>query len=197
MLMIAQQVAWVLFAGFELTLLVVWTSIPAPWHRIGLASAVINFIGAVILGLLSFFEHLHTVQPSFLLNVYLLFTSVFDIARSRSYSLTPQLDLVATIFTTRLAVKVVLAFFEARGKRSVLLPEYSNCTTESTGGIYKSVSFWWLNQLFSKGFSSAIGIDDLFHLDEPLQADYLHQALETAWNQGRFPISNKLHFVTN
>ncbi|KAF2846111.1 ABC multidrug transporter-like protein [Plenodomus tracheiphilus IPT5] len=176
-------VAWVVFTGFELALLVVWASRPAPRHRVELASAAINFVGAVVLALLSFFEHLRTVKPSFVLNVYLLFTCGFDIERSRSYSLTPELDLVATIFTTRLAVKVLLAILEARGKRKLLLPEYADSPTETTSGMYKSASFWWLNELFKKGFSSPVGVDDLFHLDKHLQADYLHHALGTAWDR--------------
>lgn len=131
---------------------------------------------------------MRTVQPSLLLSVYLLFTSIFDIGRSRSYSLTSSLNLVATIFTTRLAVKVLLAVFEARGKRNVLLPEYTDCPTELLSGIYRRASFWWLNELFKKGFSSPVGIDDLFHLDKHFQADYLHQALGTAWNRGTSPL---------
>ncbi|KAI8938151.1 hypothetical protein NX059_005817 [Plenodomus lindquistii] len=195
-LLYTKLIAWLAFIGFELALLVVWTSRSKPRHRVELASAAINFAGAVVLGLLSFFEHLRTVKPSLLLNVYLLFTSIFDMERSRSYSLTPELDVVATIFTTRLAVKVLLAIFEARGKRQVLLPEYADCPTETTSGIYKSASFWWLNELFRKGFSSAVGVDDLFHLDKHLKADYMHHALGTAWNQVTSSGSHTLFFVT-
>lgn len=139
-----------------------------------------------MLGILSFFEHLRSIRPSFLLNVYLFFTVLFDIERSRSYGLNPDLDLVSTVFTTRVAVKVLLAFVEARGKRHLLLPEYNNCPPEATSGVYKRASFWWLNELFKKGFSNSLAVDDLFHLDKHLQADYLHHTLASAWDRRKF-----------
>lgn len=195
-LLYTKLITWVVFTGFELALLVVWANRPTPRHRAELASAALNFVGAVVLGLLSCLEHIRTVRPSLILSVYLLFTSIFDIERSRSYSLTPELDLPATIFTTRLAVKVLLAVFEARGKRKLLLPEYADCPSETTGGIYRTASFWWLNELFKKGFSGPVSVDDLFRLDKHLQADYLHHALGTAWNKVHSSGSHSLFLAT-
>ncbi|KAH9869491.1 hypothetical protein IAQ61_006697 [Plenodomus lingam] len=195
-LLYTKAITWIIFLGFELALLIVWASRSTQQNQVELASAAIDFVGAVVLTVLSFFEHVRTVKPSFILNVYLLFTSIFDIARSRSYSLTPELDLPATIFTTRLAIKILLAIFEARGKRKLLLPEYVDSPSETTSGIYKSASFWWLNELFKKGFSSSIGLDDLFHLDKHLKAEYLHEALGTAWSKVHNSGSHSLFLAT-
>ena len=144
---------------------------------------VISFVGAVVLAILSFFEHFRSIRPSFILNIYLLFTVLFDIERSRSYALEPELDRIATIFATRVAVKLFLAIFESRGKRKLLLPAFADCPPETTIGIYKGASFWWLNELFKNGFSNSLSVDDLFQLDKHLQADYLHHALGTAWDR--------------
>lgn len=93
----------------------------------------------------------------------------------------PELNLAATVFSTRLAVKLFLAIVECKDKRRHLLPEYANCPPEATSGIYKRVSFWWLNELFKKGYSNALTVDDLFQLDKFLRADYMHNVLGSAW----------------
>lgn len=121
-----------------------------------------------------------------MLNIYLCFTFLFDIERSRSYALSADLGLVATVFATRLAVKLFLAIVEAKDKRKHLLEKFSDCPPEATSGIYKLASFWWLNELFRKGFSNALAVDDLFHLDKHLRADYMHHALDSAWSRCKF-----------
>ena len=118
--------------------------------------------------------------------MYLCLTFLFDIERSRSYALSPDLSTVAHVFATRLAVKLFLAVAEARDKRKHLLPEYADCPPESTSGIYKRASFWWLNALFKKGYSNALTVDDLYHLDKTLRADYMHEALSSAWARCKF-----------
>ncbi|CAN9446968.1 unnamed protein product [Alternaria alternata] len=175
------QIGWAVFAGFELALLVIWANRQTRNNRAELASAAISFIGAVLLGFLSFVEHMRSIRPSFLLTVYLFFTSIFGIERSRSYALTPELDLVATVFASRLAVKVFLAIVEARDKRRLLLPDFANNPTEATSGVYRRVTFWWLNPLFKKGFSTSLTVDDLFQLDKHLTADYLHHLIGSSW----------------
>jgi hypothetical protein len=184
-LTVVPQIAWAVFAGFELALLIIWSNRQTRKNRAELASAAISFIGAVLLGLLSFVEHMRSIRPSFLLTVYLLFTSVFDIERSRSYALTPELDLVATVFAPRLGLKVFLAIVEARDKRRLLLPDFANSPPEATSGVYKRATFWWLNPLFKKGFSTSLTVEDLFQLDKHLQADYLHHLIGSSWARGR------------
>lgn len=166
-----------------------WTKLPTYTNRAEVPSAVINFLGAIVLGVLSGFEHLCTVRPSFLLNVYLFITVIFDIERSRSYALTPQLDLIASIFSTRAGVKVVLAVIEARGKSRLLLPEFADCPPEATSGVYKRALFWWLNDLFKHGYSKSLALNDLFILDKHIRAEYLHEKLGSAWVRCKFQAS--------
>jgi ATP-binding cassette subfamily C (CFTR/MRP) protein 1 len=184
-LTVTPQIAWAVFTGFELALLVVWSNRQVRHSRAEVPSAVISFIGAVMLGFLSFTEHMRSIRPSFLLTVYLLFTSVFDIERSRGYALTLDLDHVATLFGPRLGLKVFLAIVEARDKRRLLLPDFVNSPPEATSGIYKRATFWWLNALFKKGFSTSLSIDDLFQLDKHLKAEYLHHLIGSSWTRGK------------
>jgi ATP-binding cassette subfamily C (CFTR/MRP) protein 1 len=144
-------------------------------------SAVLNLLGSLVLCLLSYFEHLRSVRTSFLLNVYLLFSVVFDTARSRSYSLDNNLELISTLFTTRVGLKFFLAILEAKGKRSILLPKHANCSPEAISGVYSRVFFWWQNALFRKGFNNNLGVDDLFDLDKHLRSEYLYRLIQPKW----------------
>jgi len=182
---LALQVAWGFLIAFDLALLVLWSKSAAHTNSAAVPSAALNFVGSLVLCLLSFFEHTRCVRTSFLLNVYLLFTVIFDAARSRSYSLESSLELISTLFTTRVGVKLFLAIFEARGKQSILLPEYAGYPAEATSGVYSRALFWWQNALFRTGFSNAIGVDDLFDLDKHLRSSYLHQRIQPAWESSK------------
>jgi hypothetical protein len=94
-------------------------------------------------------------------------------------------EVVSVLFTTRVGVKLFLAIFEARGKHSLLLPEYVDIPPEASAGVYSRALFWWQNALFRKGFSNAITVDDLFHLDKHLRADYLQHKIQSAWQKGK------------
>lgn len=148
---------------FDVVHLVLWTRHRGPQNRAATPSAALSLAVAPVLIVLSLVEHMRTVRPPLLLNLYILSSPIFDIARSRSYSLTPGLDTISTVFNTRVGVKLILAIVEAHPKRRLLLPEYSNLPTESTSGPYKRALFWWLNALFKKGYSESLTVDDLFH----------------------------------
>jgi hypothetical protein len=75
--------------------------------------------------------------------------------------------------------------FEARGKSSILLPDYTDYPPEATAGVYSRALFWWQNQLFRQGFSNTLSVDDLFELDKHLRADYLQQKIQSAWRKGK------------
>lgn len=162
---------------FDIAHLVLWVKTDGFRNRAAIPSAALSLAGSIVLFILSSVEHMRSIRPSWLLNIYLLFTVVFDIVRSRSYSLNPDIDAVATVFTSRVAVKLILAIIEALPKRHLLLLQFTDCPPESISGPYKRALFWWLNGLFKKGYSESLTVDDLFHLDKHLQSDYLHHLL--------------------
>lgn len=179
----AKLITWSFLAVFDLALLIVWVERKGFKSNGAVPSAALNFVGALVLGLQSYFEHRRAIQTSFLLNVYLLFTVLFDAARSRSYSLSGELEVISVLFTTRVGVKLFLAIFEARGKSHLFLPEFADCPPEASAGVYSRALFWWQHALFRKGFSNPLTVDDLYHLDKHLQSEYLHDALQSAWGK--------------
>ena len=108
---------------------------------------------------------------------------MFDIARSRSYSLSADLDTISSVFSSRIGIKLILTILEALPKTRLLCPEYANLPPESTSGPYKRALFWWLNGLLKRGYSDTLKVDDLFPLDRHLQANYLHHILASAWDK--------------
>lgn len=129
---------------------------------------------------------MRSIRPSFILNVYLLSSVVFDIARSRSLSLQTYNGMISSLFSARVGIKAFLVILEAREKRGILLTPYDNCPPEATSGFYNRAFFWWQNSLFKRGFSNTLTVDDLFDLDKHLRSDYLQRLLQSSWEKCEF-----------
>ncbi|KAF2186291.1 canalicular multispecific organic anion transporter 1 [Zopfia rhizophila CBS 207.26] len=196
LLLPAKLIAWGFLACFDIALLTLWLKHSAIRNRASVPSAIVSLVGALVLCLLSYFEHLRSVRTSFLLNIYLLLTVLFDAARSRSLSVSGHYEMISVLFTTRVGVKLFLAIFEAKGKTNILLPEYANCPPEATSGVYNRVFFWWQNDLFRRGFSNTLSVDDLFDLDKHLRSEYLQKLIQSAWEKVTDKGSNLLFAVT-
>lgn len=195
-LLLAKLISWGLLAGFEIGLLTQWVKNSTVRNPASVASSVICLLGACVLCLLSYVEHMRNVRTSSLLNVYLVFTVLFDAAKSRTFSLSPHYDMISILFTTRVGVKLFLAIFEARGKENILLPQYTNLPPEATAGIINRVFFWWQNPLFRRGYSNSLTVDDLFQLDKHLKSEYLHHLMQSAWDKVTKTKPNTLFILT-
>ncbi|KMU89707.1 hypothetical protein CIHG_07514 [Coccidioides immitis H538.4] len=68
------------FAVLHLILLVLWTRPSVERTRTSLVTSALTLGSALTFCLLSYFEHIRTVKPSFLLSVYFLITLPFDAA---------------------------------------------------------------------------------------------------------------------
>ena len=140
-----------------------------------------------LLSLPSYAEHNFSTPPSFLLNVYLFITLLFDIAKTRTlwlWQIGGTSQIIAILTSVTVGLKLFLLFLECSDKRSILRDEYKAYPPEATGGIFNRIFFWWLNPLFRQGLSQSLAVEDLFVLDKQLSSKHLHLALEAAWNKG-------------
>jgi len=119
--------------------------------RATLAAASFGLIDAISLCILSHTEHIHTVRPSALINVYLLVTLPFDVARCRTLWIDGATKSVAAVFSSTVGVKLIILVAEAIEKRNILLDRYRYSSPEVTSGIYSRSFFWWLNTLMITG----------------------------------------------
>jgi len=170
--------------------LILWARLPATNTRASVPAAALSLVGSLVWCLLSYVEHVRSVRPSFLLNVYLLFSLLFDIACARTLWLQPYNRTLAIVYTASVALKSLILLLEAIEKRRILRPPYKSYPPEAVAGIYNRSFFWWLNSLFRRGFSKALFVPDLFTLDKHLVAQYLENLLQSAWNKGS--LSSKL-----
>ncbi|EAW07798.1 putative ABC multidrug transporter [Aspergillus clavatus NRRL 1] len=191
-------IAWLALGIVQLVLTVYWARPSASRTRASIAANAVTTAGISILCLLSYAEHIHSVTPSFLLNVYLFITLLFDAAKARTLWLRINggVDLPLAILTSvTVGIKCLLFVLEAIEKRHILRKEYAGYPPEATAGIFNRAFFVWLNPLFHHGFSRLLAVEDLFELDKQLSSKRLHNALETRWNKVPRKGSNSLLFL--
>ena len=146
-----------------------------------MAAAVLTALDAVALGALSHMEHLRSVRPSLIINLYIFFTLPLDAARARTLWLRGQsLDLAAA-FTSTVSIKLVVLIVEAFEKRAILLAQYRDVSPEATSGIYSRSLFWWVNPLLRDGFRKVLTDEDLYPVDDNMRSEVVEQRLKKQW----------------
>lgn len=104
----------------------------------------VSLTATAVFGLLSYFEHTRTIHPSLLLDVFLFFTLLFDIAQCRTLWLRGSGfygNTIAVLFSVSVAVKTILLVLEALEKRRFLRPEYKANPPEATASIFTKSFF--------------------------------------------------------
>ena len=150
--------------------------------RASLPSAIVSFVASIAILVLSYIEHMRSIKPSFLLNIYLLLSALFDAVQVRTLFLLHDNTSTVAVFTTALGVKIVLLLLEARAKRSYLKTPYASLSVECTIGIFNLSFFWWLNETFARGFRTLLTFNDLEKIDADLASETLGAALQKSWD---------------
>jgi ATP-binding cassette subfamily C (CFTR/MRP) protein 1 len=140
----------------QTVLLILHTINPTLRTRATLGAASLTLIDSLGLCLLSHAEHIHSVRPSAIINVYLLITLPFDAARCRTLWIDGATRSLAAVFTSTLGIKIMILIAEAIEKRDILLARYRYTSPEVTSGIYSKSFFWWLNGLMTTGMYSLL-----------------------------------------
>ncbi|GFF96656.1 metal resistance protein YCF1 [Aspergillus udagawae] len=195
----AKITAWIALGIVQLVLTVHWALPAATRTQASIAANAITTVGLFVLCLLSCAEHLRSTTPSFLLNIYLFVTLLFDIAKARTLwlrSIGQTDETIAILTSVTVGIKLLLLMLEAVQKRHTLGKEYSGYPPEATAGIFNRLFFVWLNPLFRSGFSKILAVDDLFILDKQLSSKRLYSTLETLWNQVPRKKPNTLLFIS-
>jgi len=151
--------------------------------RVAIATASLTFIGSLTLVALSNFEHTRSLRPSFIINTYLFFTTLFDLTQMRTLWLIPSTQTLASLFTACVAVNVLVLVLESIEKRSFLRIPYNLYSPEALSGIFNRSVFWWLNSLFFKGYRSILQAEDLYDTDQELSSQNLQECMNSAWQK--------------
>ena len=172
-----------MFATLQLTLLILWTSHAAT--RASVPSATLSFLDALAILALSYAEHTRSVRPSALLNVYLFFSFIMDVAQIRTLFLRLDNRAIIAVSTTSMCTKMVLLLLEMQSKRRYLKFPYRSYPPEATSGVFNRSFFWWINLLFRAGFRKLLSFNDLYALDEDLLSEPLGVKMQGSWDQCR------------
>ncbi|TVY29246.1 ABC transporter [Lachnellula hyalina] len=172
-----------LLVGVQLGLLIAWA--PQPPTRATVPSSVLSILAALAILFLSLLEHSRAVQPSFLVNVYLLVSLSFDAVQTRTLYLRHEKGTILGLFTANIAIKATLLLLESKNKRKCLNPPYNSYPPEAISGVFNRSFFWWLNPTLADGFRKLLTVDDLFKTDNNLLSRPLQERARNYWDKYR------------
>lgn len=129
---------------------------------------MLAFVNGFLLLFLSHAEHMRTVQPSTIINVYLLFTLLFDSVVARTLWLADHDSISSALFTLTVAIKIFMLTSEGWNKRPILLSQYQHLSPEATSGILARGIFWWLNPFMRTGFTRSLTMHDMHPIDDSI-----------------------------
>ncbi|KAK7745878.1 hypothetical protein SLS53_002596 [Cytospora paraplurivora] len=171
-----------IYTGLQVAVLVLITRNPMIRTNVLIASTTLSLLSALTLAVLSHFEHVKSARPSFIINLYLIATVLFDAARVRTRWQIGSEDAIAATLTAALAVKCAVLLLEAAEKRSLLLGLNRRFSYESTSGLFSRSSFWWLNSLLLAGFKKVLTLDTLPAIYEKIDSESLSIQLQYTWD---------------
>jgi len=163
--------------------MVLWSLSPELGSKASVLASSFGFLAAVCLIGLSHLEHLRSIRPSAIINVYLLFTLLFDVAKVRTLWETPGTGKLAAVYSSSVGVKVLTIITESMEKRGILFDSFKHPSPEVTSGIYGISTFSWLYSLLQLGFRTNLHMDDLYPLDDDMQTSVLLKRSSHTWAQ--------------
>lgn len=155
-------------------------------NSISLAAACVSFASSVMSCALSYLEHVKTLRPSSLLNVFLLLSLLLDAALLRTLWTAQLLDgdlAIRAVFSTALVAKAVLVLLEAKDKTGHLLARSRAVAPEEMAGIYARAALAWVAPLLHTGFKRLLRPDDMLALDQEMSTAELSQKFWFHWKK--------------
>ncbi|KAF8849622.1 putative multidrug resistance protein MDR [Acephala macrosclerotiorum] len=193
-LLTAKLFASTILFCLQLALVALWTMHSTLQNRVTLAAAILALIDSCVIMPLVYAEHKRSIKPSIVLGVYLALSTLLDLAQGRSLFLQGQVGsaAVAGLFVATLATKLTLLLLEELSKHTLLISKFQDSAVESTSGPINRAIFWWINQLFFKGFRILLGVGDLGSIDKKFSSNLLLSKLCYFWDKSNKPTKHSL-----
>ncbi|KHO00193.1 ABC transporter, transmembrane domain, type 1 [Metarhizium album ARSEF 1941] len=177
----AKQATVAVYFCLQITLAVLWSLPGTSRTKTSIAEAIIGVLEAGVISALSWLEHSKAVRPSVLLNLYLLLSTVLDIAAARTYLIRAGLKAIGGVFAASLTAKATLLVLEEFPKEMVF--ENKAAANETAAGIISRGIFWWLNSLLLVGAKTVLAIDDIGVIEDKFDSFRLLDQLEKVWDK--------------
>jgi ATP-binding cassette subfamily C (CFTR/MRP) protein 1 len=163
---------------------VLWSLPHQHASKTSVSAAALSFVASMALLSLSNLEHTRSLQPSLLVDCYLLSTIILDLPQARTLFLKGQADL-GCIFVVALILKALTLTLVSQSKRSLLKAPYQAYPPEALVGIISRSLFWWLNSLLKRGHRQILSFKDLFDTDPELSSRLLQHTMGQTWERYR------------
>ncbi|KAK0649696.1 putative ABC multidrug transporter [Cercophora newfieldiana] len=160
------------FVGIQIALVAIASKNSGPGEPSNIAAAVLALCASLVMIPASLYEHSRSLKPSTYLSIYLLFTIIFDVARTRTQWLSYSGAPFTKVFTASMATKIGLLLLESQHKtRWIAAVEGPLKNPELTSGIFSQSLYFWLNRLISRGYRSNLTSETLYGLDKAIGAE--------------------------
>ncbi|KAM7197149.1 P-loop containing nucleoside triphosphate hydrolase protein [Rhypophila sp. PSN 637] len=151
--------------------------------QLSTAARSLAFVSSVFILPLTILEDGRSKRPSFLLGIYLFFSTLFDVVQTRTRWLV-SVDLgnhviLARLYTAAVAVKAVLLLLESQKKTTL-----TSRSPEETSGPFGLVTYRWLGPLFFRGYRNVLSLKSLEALDQHMATHVLHAKLSAKLPSG-------------
>lgn len=152
--------------------------------------ASLGLAGAIYIG------HRHLTRSSGILALFLFFSMLVDITKSRSYFLRPHLESLGALAAATAALRLCLMVLEEVSKVSLLVDENVRkaAGSETTGGYFGRAFLVFLLPMLKSGYTSRLGPDNLVRLGLEFSSRTLHARLQRQWKKKIF-IDSKYRLV--
>ena len=167
-----------------MVLFALWGHQNSPKTVATLATELATIGTSLLLLYLSHLEHLRSIRPSTILNVFLIFTLLFDLTRLRTLHFMSGPKSVTAVLAISWTIKLITLVFEATEKRSSLKKTYQNSPIETTSGVLSRVTFWWLNPVLWLGSKAKLTVENLPELDTDIKAASDSTLIYEKWTRG-------------
>ncbi|OAA66694.1 canalicular multispecific organic anion transporter 1 [Niveomyces insectorum RCEF 264] len=164
-------------------------------------SAAVSLAASLFVLPVSHFEHFMSRRPSSLLVVFLSLTCLFDAARARTYWLSRETPLAASL-SAALGLRVGLLYLETQSKRTLLLASDDKVAAEVLAGPISRTVFHWLNSLMMSGYRGVLHPNDFGPIDDRLLSARLRPMFQAVIDRyanattTRPPTRNRLVYLT-
>lgn len=152
-----------------------------------MAAASIDLIAAVSLTFMIYVGHKHSIHSSTPLAIYLFCTMLFDIVRSRSFFLRPDMPALGGLASATAFLRFCMLVLEERSKVHLILDdEIRNISgPEAASGYFRRAFFLFLNPIFMLGYFGTLRREDMGQLGLDFSSKLLHQRFKSHWNRQR------------
>ncbi|PWI66156.1 hypothetical protein PCL_05374 [Purpureocillium lilacinum] len=178
------------------TSLVALLFLTAASSRAAVATAAVRLIGSCTLLALSYLEHRRTINPSIIIGAFLWTTVILDLARATTLLPLRQSGLgdglAAPVFAAVQAVQLMLLILEEIPKQSLLPKRDGGWPAESTSGPFSRCVFWWLRDVFIKGYKGTLRAENVGTIDDQFSSRKILDGLTRSFGDANAPQNHHL-----